>query len=159
MPMWWSYAYSWQYMGIIPFKVNLNYQQASTKLFSLTEASVSTTEVLVLDGSTRDYKFAFLRTLGALLHVIMTQSLYTYFQAIMMYLMWRQLLRLCIVWRAAGWMTGNFGRLWGKWSKWPVKGSTNPKNLDLNKNLTMNLIKLETWAWNLKMKLETETWN
>ena len=55
----------------------------------------------------------------------------------------------------------------------PTGASTNPKNFDLNKNLNMNLIWIETWnwkfkldnwklkleTWNWKLKIETETWN
>jgi len=43
----------------------------------------------------------------------------------------------------------------------PTGASTNPKNFALNKNLTMNMIWIETWNWNLRVKLENETrnWN
>ena len=36
----------------------------------------------------------------------------------------------------------------------PTGAST---NFDLNKNLSMNLIWIETWNWNLKLKLKLET--
>ena len=37
--------------------------------------------------------------------------------------------------------------------------STNPKNFDLNKNLNMNLIHIETWNLELRHEIETRTWN